>query len=952
MGLAKRGACTAFLSFTTDHLSELPRMKLQSHLVALSVFLSLVVGDLHAHPVVPGFERTKDAKSFGLEARGEILLGELNCLSCHSAGEKVTERIQTKSAPDLSEVGRRLTPHYIQDFIRDPQSTKHGTTMPGIFHSSEAFAADGAAEFLTHFLVSKGGPIAPSEKAISRSLVNRGKELFHSIGCVACHQPDNERAPAYDSVPLGPQARKTTVEQLSLFLQKPHQIRSSGRMPDLGLSEAEAEAIAYYLLKDQVENPPSGRQVEVAGYAVEHFEGNWSRLPDFSKLKPVATAISEKVTANPAELDLPKDGYALRFTGVLSLKRDAEIKFWLRSDDGSRLLVDGKTVINNDGVHPANEKRHDLKLAAGDHEIVVEYFEKAGFEALGLRVAGPGLPRGELDSRSVRVKDLTPMAPLGAKLFKVDPQKAIMGERMFAVMRCVSCHKMDGLSPMQAAPSLAAIRVDSADGCLSDNIRKGLPDYQLSGEQRDALKAALAKRAGFASELSAKASVERTLATLNCYACHQRDGLGGPSEDRKTYFGTNVEIDLGDEGRLPPHLNDVGSKLNRKALERILLKRQLHVRPFMATRMPQFGDASLKGLVDHLVKADLRDGDLKKPAFSEESVEVGHQFVGVKGLSCIACHNVNGNKAVGVQGIDLVYAHERLNPGWFHRFLYNPATMNPGTRMPAFWPEGKSFFPNILGGDTQKQFSAIWNYLSLGESMKAPEGILLRDGIGEELIPVPDPIVHRTFMDGVGPRTIVAGFPEMVHVAFDANQVRMAKVWRGRFFDASGVSSGRTGSFLEPLGSSVIDLPDGPAVARLESSNTPWPVGGKGDRNLGGSFRGYRLDPSGRPTFRYEVEGIEIEEQPVPKLKEGGACMSRHFVVSGKAQSNVYLLAARGRKITQSGALWVVDDRYKVSFSGEGLDDPFVRQSGENSELLIPVQMNGDKNEFEILVEW
>ncbi len=44
--------------------------------------------------------------------------------------------------------------------------------------------------------------------------------------------------------------------------------------------------------------------------------------------------------------------------------------------------------------------------------------------------------------------------------------------------------------------------------------------------------------------------------------------------------------------------------------------------------------------------------------------------------------------------------------------------------------------------------------------------------------------IGRSWPD-VGSRSILVGFPERVHVAFDANDIRLAKAWHGRFFDAS-----------------------------------------------------------------------------------------------------------------------------------------------------------------------
>jgi hypothetical protein len=56
----------------------------------------------------------------------------------------------------------------------------------------------------------------------------------------------------------------------------------------------------------------------------------------------------------------------------------------LRSDDGSRLWVDGRLVVDNDGAHPPQEVGHLLRLTEGLHRLRVEYFEATGDSVLGL----------------------------------------------------------------------------------------------------------------------------------------------------------------------------------------------------------------------------------------------------------------------------------------------------------------------------------------------------------------------------------------------------------------------------------------------------------------------------------------------------------------------------------------------------------------------------------------
>ncbi len=809
--------------------------------VALSVISPIAV----AQPVIPGFERLKEDKTVTLAERGEILLSELNCLSCHVARTAIITRVGMKTPPDLSNAGARLTPQYIREFLNSPHEVKPGTTMPDILHASDARNKKSVIEYLVHFLAAKGGPIKPSRSPVNRSLAEAGKELFHSVGCIACHAPEKSEGITTPIIPLPKQlAIKTTVEELSAFLLDPLHVRKAGRMPRLGLEPGEAKAIAYYLLREQMDNPQAGESkgVDVKGWQYAYHEVSGNKLPDFSKSKAKATGIAQGISINPTGLKRREHQFALRFTANLQIEKKGNYRFWLKSDDGSKLLIDENLIIDNDGVHPANEKRAEVSLTVGSHSIEVQYFEAGGNVELGLLIGGPGFKKAPIPVNVVSVPNQTPMIPLKTETFVIDDRNVQMGAMMMRALRCVSCHNVDNAQPMHPAPYLSQSDLENKAGCLGTEVRKGAPNYRLTDEQRAALKAALADQRKLADPLTPAKRIQKTMAQLNCYACHSRDGIGGPDDKRAEYFHTTVAIDLGEEGKLPPTLNGIGSKLKTEALQSIIVNRKLHVRHYMATRMPNFGQENLATLSADFLNLDRRPMEIRAPIFSEESTRVGHRLAGQNGLSCIACHIFNGSQPAGIPGIDLAKTHLRINPGWFERFLLNPMAINKGTRMPSFFPNGKSALPDVLGGDPKKQIAALWNYLSLGESMATPDGIRPAGGVGDELVPTDRPIIHRTFMTDVGPRSILAGFPEKVHVAFDGNVIRLAKIWRGRFFDGAGVASGRSDKFFGPLGSDVVNMPPGPAFAELASQSDPWPKAEKTDRNIGGSFKGYQLD--------------------------------------------------------------------------------------------------------------
>ena len=72
------------------------------------------------------------------------------------------------------------------------------------------------------------------------------------------------------------------------------------------------------------------------------------------------------------------DHFYVRWTGRLKIPKDAHYTFFTESDDGSRLWIDGKVVVDNGGVHPMEEKSGEVDLKAGDHDIKVELFENDG----------------------------------------------------------------------------------------------------------------------------------------------------------------------------------------------------------------------------------------------------------------------------------------------------------------------------------------------------------------------------------------------------------------------------------------------------------------------------------------------------------------------------------------------------------------------------------------------
>jgi len=83
--------------------------------------------------------------------------------------------------------------------------------------------------------------------------------------------------------------------------------------------------------------------------------------------------------------------FAIEYTGRFWINKPGRYRFVLTSDDGSRLYIDDRLLIDNDGVHSPVAKTATAVLSQGIHRLRLPYFQGPRFQvALMLEVAPPG----------------------------------------------------------------------------------------------------------------------------------------------------------------------------------------------------------------------------------------------------------------------------------------------------------------------------------------------------------------------------------------------------------------------------------------------------------------------------------------------------------------------------------------------------------------------------------
>jgi len=628
----------------------------------------------------PGFE--KEANPFKTHPRREVLLADnahpankFGCTSCHEGqGVAVNSKEQAHGEVHLWEF----------PLLRGSKAQSSCTSC--------------------HADVQKFAEDAP--------LLAEGQRLFEQVGCTGCHL-----VKGYENIPkIAPSLRKISAKVdpgwMVRWIENPHKFRPRTRMPNFDLKQDDAVAIAAYIWSQSKEDADKWTQEHPLPGGFREGDPN-----EIAKGKKLVETVGCKGCHGFA------DG---EFSTPLGKEKDIvpNLKDVAAKVVGPQWFY--HWIKNPRGFSP-DTRMPSLRLADDEASAITSYLMSLG---------GRSDPVAGIEEKFANAKNIK------------------RGESLVRKWGCFGCHDIKGMEKeSRIGAELTTFgsktveelgfgnRTDIKNSWddwtynklktpriyATERIDQLMPQFNLADEDIKALRILLGgfrerkvgQRYQADQGLRVQQVVEgrRLMQQYNCVGCHEIEKRGGFI---RKYYQENITL-------APPVLNGEGEKVQSNWFFSFL-KAPVSIRPWLEIRMPTFGfsDDHATQLVNYfngLSKVEQPYAYIDDKKIPAEHIDAAKVLTSKDYFNCFSCHMQGAKTPEGPKdgwAPDLTLARQRLNPNWILKWLKDPQKVQPGTKMPSFYPGGPD---NVLGGKEDLQIEALRDYLmSIGRG-GAPEAV-------------------------------------------------------------------------------------------------------------------------------------------------------------------------------------------------------------------------------------
>ena len=578
-------------------------------------------------------------------------------------------------------------------------------------------------------------PLAP--------VYSQGRGMVEELGCFGCHN-----LPGFEKLPrVGPDltriATKVDPSWLFRWIKEPKGYLPKTKMPNFDLSDEDVLNIAAYLLAAS-QPMPELRGALKAGGSVERGRDIMSKVGCLGchriagiepKGEPSEAASAVSATNSGATSSAGE-------TGAPAVAVGEEV-----SQPATARLTAPPPAPENQDFAP------DLSKIASkvNADWLFSWVKNPKHFRPTTRM--PSLRLSDDEARAVTAFLMTlgqkrPIAGLDQEVKKAE--RIAAGERLIRKRGCFGCHDIKGFETAEKiAPDLSnyghkrllelffgeAVQVKQTwedftfwklknpQIYATERVEQLMPNFGFTDEQAKTLRVFLKSmsthrpQALFERKLSdeelAIQNGRGLVKRYNCNGCHVIEGQGGA-----------IAAFYPDKTKIPPPLEVGGLHEGEKVQATWLyqfLGRPTPLRPWLEVRMPTFalGIEDATTLTRYFAAMGKQRVPYEYVSLHEplaENMRAGRLLMSKDYFDCFSCHQQGDKKPEGPPegwAPDLSLAKRRLRPVWIAKWLKDPQKVQPGTKMPSYYPGGPD---DVFGGKEDRQIQAITDYLMhLGE---------------------------------------------------------------------------------------------------------------------------------------------------------------------------------------------------------------------------------------------
>ena len=198
------------------------------------------------------------AKASSDPAAGASLYGESFCASCHAVQNAAGNMVGGDVGPELTKVGTKVKPEWLQAWLKNPHTYDVGTAMPHYRFN------DGQIATLTGFLQAKADPDFVANVHLEPATpeqIAHGKRLVSDYGCASCHEIAGIKKPENFAPELSrigskpvtqlvflPGMQHTLPDYIATKIKQPRTFGQGLKMPQYTFTPAQIDSLTTALL--------------------------------------------------------------------------------------------------------------------------------------------------------------------------------------------------------------------------------------------------------------------------------------------------------------------------------------------------------------------------------------------------------------------------------------------------------------------------------------------------------------------------------------------------------------------------------------------------------------------------------------------------------------------------------------------------------------------------------